>query len=67
MNFNEIYQDKGVLEQLGNHLERLKLSEDDEELFAIGFAMGIDYARKNQKIKFINEIEENPNPSVYGC
>lgn len=64
---NEIYRDKGALEQLDNHLDQLTIPETEKELFAIAFAMGIEYARNNQKIKSINEIEQNPNPSVYGC
>ena len=63
----EIYRDKCALENLGLRLEQLNLTEEQENYFALGFKAGIEYARKNPKITFINKTDENPLPSVYGC
>lgn len=67
MKFDEIYKDAGALEKLGLHVEKLNLTIEQENLFALGFSMGIEYARVEPRIKWFNKIEENPIPSVYGC
>ncbi len=66
MNIREIYKDTKALENLGELLEKLKLSKTDEEFFSIGFAAGYAYA-KNGNITPIKDIEENPFESEYGC
>jgi hypothetical protein len=66
MNIREIYRDINALEKLGELLETLKLSEKEQEFFAVGFAAGFEYA-KNNKVAPINDIEENPFESEYGC
>ena len=67
MTFNEIYRDSGALKKLGMHIETLNLTEEQENLFALGFSMGIEYARIEPKIKWFNDVEENSIQSVYCC
>lgn len=66
MNIKEIYKDTKALENLGDLLEKLELSTTEENYFALGFAMGFEYA-KNNKVTPIKDIEENPFESEYGC
>jgi hypothetical protein len=63
----EINRDIGALEKLNSILEKLKLNDELESFFSLGFKAGIEYARKNPKRTSIIEIEQNPIPSEYGC
>ena len=45
----EINRDIGALEKLNSILEKLKLNDELESFYSLGFKAGIEYARKNPK------------------
>jgi hypothetical protein len=61
----EIQETLKLLENLGDCLEKLNVTEEQETFFAVGYMACYEFF-KRKKISN-SDLEENPHPSVYGC